>query len=401
MAAAGTFGVEGVNRASLDGGDRVFHEAGFIQGVGVDAHLHIHPIGHRQAGIDGGGRGAPVFVQLQAAGAGAHLFFQGFRGAGVAFAEKAQVHRQAFRCLKHSPDVEGAGGAGGGIGAGGRSGAAAHQGGDAAGQGRFDLLGTDEVDVGVDATGREDVPFPSDGFRAGTHHDRHPLLGVGVAGFADAHDPAVLEADIGFDDAPPVEDQGIGDHRVDGTLSSRGLGLAHAVANPLAAAELHLIAVDGEVLLDFQDQIGVGEANPVAGGGSVGLGVGLAGDAVGHGSGVEGSVDLAVETDHPTIAGQGNQVHVAAVAGFEADGRAGGDVEPLTAGCGPVELQGGIGFSEVEMGAHLHRPVAAVGDAQRGDGSACIQLQFTRFGKQFAWNERCHGFCLSESGRAG
>ncbi len=75
MAAAGTFGVEGVNRASLDGGDRVFHEAGFVQGVGVDAHLHIHPIGHGQAGIDGGGRGAPVFVQLQAAGTGAHLFF--------------------------------------------------------------------------------------------------------------------------------------------------------------------------------------------------------------------------------------------------------------------------------------------------------------------------------------
>ena len=55
------------------------------------------------------------------------------------------------------------------------------------------------MDVGVDATGREDVALPGDGFCAGTHHDRHPLLGVGVTGFADAHDPAVLEADIGFD----------------------------------------------------------------------------------------------------------------------------------------------------------------------------------------------------------
>ena len=72
-------------------------------------------------------------MQLQAAGAGAHLFFQRFRGAGVAFAKKTQVHRQAFSGLEHPPDVEGAGGAGGGVGAGGRSGAATHQGGDAAG----------------------------------------------------------------------------------------------------------------------------------------------------------------------------------------------------------------------------------------------------------------------------
>ena len=47
MAAAGAFGVEGVDGAPFNRRDRVFHEAGFIQGVGVDAHLHIHPIGHR------------------------------------------------------------------------------------------------------------------------------------------------------------------------------------------------------------------------------------------------------------------------------------------------------------------------------------------------------------------
>jgi hypothetical protein len=48
MAAASPFGVEGVDGAALDGGDRVFNEAGFVEGVGVDADLHIHPIGHRQ-----------------------------------------------------------------------------------------------------------------------------------------------------------------------------------------------------------------------------------------------------------------------------------------------------------------------------------------------------------------
>ena len=37
-------------------------------------------------------------------------------------------------------------------------------------------------------------------------------------------------------------------------------GLAHAVA--FAAAELHLIAVDGVILLDFKNQIGVGQVEP-------------------------------------------------------------------------------------------------------------------------------------------
>ncbi len=40
--------------------------------------------------------------------------------------------------------------------------------------------------------------------------------------------------------------------------------LAHAVADHLAAAEHHFLAVDGEVLLDFEEQVGVREADGVA-----------------------------------------------------------------------------------------------------------------------------------------
>jgi len=47
MATTGPFGMKGVDRASLDGGDRVLDEAGLVQGVGVDAHLHIHAVRHR------------------------------------------------------------------------------------------------------------------------------------------------------------------------------------------------------------------------------------------------------------------------------------------------------------------------------------------------------------------
>ena len=212
------------------------------------------------------------------------------------------------------------------------------------------------MDVGVDAPGREDVSFPGDRFGARAHHDRHPGLGVGVPGFADADDAAVLQTNIGFDDAPPVEDQGIGDHCVDGTAGSRGLGLAHAVADHLAAAELHLVrrrTVKSFSTSRISSVSARRSLSPVVG--AVGLGVGLAGNAIGHGSGVEGSVDLAVETDHASVTGKGNQVHVSAVTRFEADGGASGDIEPLTARGSAVELQGSVGFCKVEVGPHLAR----------------------------------------------
>ena len=96
-------------------------------------------------------------------------------------------------------------------------------------------------------------------------------------------DAAVAEADVGLVDAGPVDDQRVGDDGVDGALGAGGLGLAHAVADHLAAAELHLLAVGGEVALDLDEELGVGEADPVAGGRAVHVGVGGAGEAGGHG----------------------------------------------------------------------------------------------------------------------
>ena len=80
VAAAGSLGVKGVDGAAADGADRVFHKAGLVEGVGVDAHLHVEAIGHREAAVDRGWGGAPVFVQLEAAGAGPHLLLDRFGG---------------------------------------------------------------------------------------------------------------------------------------------------------------------------------------------------------------------------------------------------------------------------------------------------------------------------------
>jgi hypothetical protein len=80
--------------------------------------------------------------------------------------------------------------------------------------------------------------------------------------------PAVMilpsPADIGFDDAPMIEDQCIGDDGVDGALFVGDLALPHAVANDFAAAEFHLFAVDGEIFLDLDNEIGVGKPHAVA-----------------------------------------------------------------------------------------------------------------------------------------
>ena len=54
----------------LNAATRGLDEARLVQRVGVDRDLHVHLVGDREAVVDGGGRGAPVLVQLEADGAG-------------------------------------------------------------------------------------------------------------------------------------------------------------------------------------------------------------------------------------------------------------------------------------------------------------------------------------------
>ena len=67
--------------------------------------------------------------------------------------------------------------------------------------------------------------------------------------------------------------------RCGGAVAARGRATGPAVADHLAAAEDHFLAVDGVVLLDLDDQFGVGQADAVAGGGAVVPGVGRRGTA--------------------------------------------------------------------------------------------------------------------------
>jgi hypothetical protein len=112
-------------------------------------------------------------------------------------------------------------------------------------QGLVDLLRADEVDVAVDAAGGDDHALAGNDLGARADDDVHARLHIGVAGLADGRDAAALDADVGLDDAPVVDDQRIGDHAVGarGAGAVDALALAHAVADGLAAAELDLFAV--------------------------------------------------------------------------------------------------------------------------------------------------------------
>ena len=191
-----------------------------VQRVGVDHHLHVVVVGHRQRAVDGRRRRAPVLVQLEAGGAAQDLLDQRLGLRGVALAGEGEVHREGVGRLDHARQVPGAGRAGGGGGAGGGAGAAADHHGDAGVQRLLDLLRADEVDVAVDAAGGEDLALAGDRLRARADDDVDARLHVRVAGLADAGDAPVAQADVGFDDAAVVDDQRVGDDGVDGALGA-------------------------------------------------------------------------------------------------------------------------------------------------------------------------------------
>src|SRR2546429_6763477 len=229
----------------------------------MDRALDVHRVANFQCRVDRCRRRAPVLVQLQAHRAGLHLFDQGRREARVAFAEKPEIHREGFGCLEHAADMPRTRRACGRQGAGRGPGAAADHGGHARHQRLVDLLRADEVDVRVDAAGGHDHALAGNDFGPGADGDVDPGLDVGVAGLAEAGDPPFLDRKVAFNDAPPVDHQRIGDHRV-GAIFRHTLALAHAVADDLAAAKFDFLTVDREVLLDLDDQLGVGEAYPIA-----------------------------------------------------------------------------------------------------------------------------------------
>lgn len=78
----------------------------------MDQALHVELVADGQACVDGGWGRAPVFVELEPAGAGDYLLAEGFGVAVVAFAGDADIDGERVAGLEHLAHVGGAGGAG-------------------------------------------------------------------------------------------------------------------------------------------------------------------------------------------------------------------------------------------------------------------------------------------------
>jgi hypothetical protein len=76
------------------------------------------------------------------------------------------------------------------------------------------------VNVGVNAACGEDHAFARDRLGAGANDDIDIVLNVGIARFANFDDAALFNAHVGFDDAPPVQNQGVGNYGVHGPIGA-------------------------------------------------------------------------------------------------------------------------------------------------------------------------------------
>jgi hypothetical protein len=116
------------------------------------------------------------------------------------------------------------------------------------------------------------------------HARRHAGHDVRVTGLANAHDAPALNADVGLENAGVIHHQRVGNDQIQRVGLGNTGGLAHAVAQHLAAAELAFLAVHAVVAFHGYQQVGIAEAHPVAGGGAVHVGIRATRDGEGHGN---------------------------------------------------------------------------------------------------------------------
>src|SRR6266481_8995260 len=103
----------------------------------------------------------------------------------------------------------------------------------------------------INATGGDDLAFACNHFGSRPDNYDDVWLHVGIARIADGRNTPILDRDIGLHNSPVIENERVGDDGINRALATRTLRLTHAVANDFSASELHLLAIDSEVLFHF------------------------------------------------------------------------------------------------------------------------------------------------------
>jgi hypothetical protein len=264
MTSSGAFGMKRVDCPALERRDRVFDKAAFIQRIGVDQNLDVHVIRNSETAIDRRGRRAPIFVKLQSASPCLNLFNQASVRTRVTLSEKAEVEGKGICSLKHPLYVPWPGRAGRGGGPRGGPRSATHHCGDTREQGFFHLLRTNEVHMRIDPAGSDNVALAGDHFSSRSNNNVHIRLHIGIAGFRNRGNPAILDRNIGLHNSPVIENECIGDDCIDRTFAPRPLRLPHAVANDFSASKFHFFPILRKILFSLDHKIGIRKAHFVA-----------------------------------------------------------------------------------------------------------------------------------------
>ena len=116
----------------------------------------------------------------------------------------------------------------------------------------------------VKTSSREDFSLTRNNFSAWTDVNIYIGLCIWVPCFSYSADTAVAQRNISFVNAGVVQDKRICDYSVGRACSSRGLGLPHTVANDFATAKFHLFSIDGQIALNFDHKLCIGQSQFVA-----------------------------------------------------------------------------------------------------------------------------------------
>src|SRR5207253_7048511 len=95
----------------------------------------------------------------------------------------------------------------------------------------------------VDAAGRHNLALARDYFGPRSDNDVDVRLHIGIASFAYGGDATVGDADVGLHDSPVIENQRVGDDRINGALAAGTLRLTHAIADNFPSSKLHLLTI--------------------------------------------------------------------------------------------------------------------------------------------------------------
>ena len=118
--------------------------------------------------------------------------------------------------------------------------------------------------------GRHDLAFGGDDLGARADDNVDTRLHVRIAGLADVADTAIADADIGLDDAPVIEDHGVGDYRIDrarlrGWLCDWPMPSRITLPPPNFTSSPY----DGAILFDTDEEFRVSQPDAVPDGGTV------------------------------------------------------------------------------------------------------------------------------------